>query len=111
MVIFSLKAEDVIEKKRLKTHEMEISFKNVVYDSEFEQGAPKLFNISLDYNRTSFMKLLTGVGKDLLFIKLLLKIYTPTKGNINFGKTILNWDGNACLTQKAFLPTGITKVK
>ena len=55
-------------------------FKNVFYNNE----SP--FNLKIEPYSISYLKSSAGSGNSLTFIKLLLKIYSPSEGVIYFGK-------------------------
>lgn len=84
IVVFMLKTESTSYKRKIKIYEEVIVFKNVFYNNE----SP--FNLKIEPHSISFIKSSAGSGKSLTFIKLLLKIYSPSEGVIYFGKYAAN---------------------
>lgn len=85
IVVFMLKTESTSYKSGVKIYNEAIEFKNVVYNMELN-NKEKPFNIKINPHSVSFIKALPGSGNSLTFIKLLLKIYSPSDGVIYFGK-------------------------
>ena len=79
IVVFMLKTESTSYKRKIKIYEEAIVFKNVFYNNE----SP--FNLKIEPYSISYIKSSAGSGNSLTFIKLLLKIYSPTDGVIYFG--------------------------
>ena len=83
--IFSLDSENKIIFESIDLSSKKIIFKNVLY--RYPNSVSIVFenlNIELYPKKTSVIIGGSGTGKNT-FIKLLLKIYKPTKGNIYFG--------------------------
>ncbi len=80
IVVFMLKTESTSYKRKIKIYEEAIVFKNVFYNNE----SP--FNLKIEPYSISYLKSSAGSGNSLTFIKLLLKIYSPSEGVIYFGK-------------------------
>ncbi len=80
IVVFMLKTESTSYKRKIKFYEEAIVFKNVFYNNE----SP--FNLKIEPYSISYLKSSAGSGNSLTFIKLLLKIYSPSEGVIYFGK-------------------------
>ncbi|MHB1197370.1 MAG: ABC transporter transmembrane domain-containing protein [Lutibacter sp.] len=85
IAVFMLKTESTAHKSSIKIYDKAIVFKNVVYAAELD-NKEKPVNIKIDPHSVSFIKASAGSGKSLIFIKLLLKIYSPSEGEIFFGK-------------------------
>lgn len=87
IAIFMLKKESTSykSKRSIKIYNEAIVFKNVVYNTELSNHESP-FNIKIDPHSISYIKASAGSGKSLIFIKLLLKIYSPSDGGIYFGK-------------------------
>ncbi|AMC11951.1 hypothetical protein Lupro_12030 [Lutibacter profundi] len=88
--IFSLDAENSISFKKINLAEKKICFKNVSfsYPNSNNQVFDKL-DITLYPKKLTLIIGESGTGKNT-FIKLLLKIYKPTKGVINYGEYTSN---------------------
>ena len=83
--IFSLDSENKIIFESIDLSSKKIIFKNVLYRyPNSESIVFENLNIELYPKKTSVIIGGSGTGKNT-FIKLLLKIYKPTKGNIYFG--------------------------
>lgn len=80
IVVFMLKTESTSNIRKIKIYEEAIVFKNVFYNNE----SP--FNLKIEPYSISYLKSSAGSGNSLTFIKLLLKIYSPSEGVIYFGK-------------------------
>lgn len=89
IVVFMLKTESTSYKRKIKIYDEAIVFKNVVYNTEISNNESP-FNLKIEPHSISFIKSSAGSGKSLTFIKLLLKIYSPSEGVIYFGKYAAN---------------------
>lgn len=85
IAVFRLKTENTSYKRKIKIYDEAIVFKNVVYNTEISNNESP-FNLKIEPHSISFIKSSAGSGKSLTLIKLLLKIYSPSKGEIYFGK-------------------------
>lgn len=85
IAVFMLKTESTSYKRSIKIYDEAIVFKNVVYKTELSNHESP-FNLKIEPHSISFIKASPGSGKSLTFIKLLLKIYSPSEGVIYFGK-------------------------
>lgn len=85
IAVFMLKTESTSYKRKIKIYDEAIVFKNVVYNTEISNNESP-FNLKIEPHSISFIKSSAGSGKSLTFIKLLLKIYSPSEGVIYFGK-------------------------
>ncbi|OGS70430.1 MAG: hypothetical protein A3F91_13205 [Flavobacteria bacterium RIFCSPLOWO2_12_FULL_35_11] len=85
IAVFMLKTESTSYKRKIKIYNEVIVFKNVVYNTEISNNESP-FNLKIEPHSISFIKSSAGSGKSLTFIKLLLKIYSPSEGVIYFGK-------------------------
>lgn len=85
IAVFMLKTESSSYKRTVKIYDEAIEFKNVIYKTELNNDE-SLFNIKINPHSVSFIKASSGSGKSLIFIKLLLKIYSSSDGKIFFGK-------------------------
>lgn len=85
IAVFMLKTESTSYKRKIKIYNEAIVFKNVVYNTEIGNNESP-FNLKIEPHSISFIKSSAGSGKSLTFIKLLLKIYSPSEGVIYFGK-------------------------
>lgn len=85
IAIFSLKTEGTSYKRKVKILDKNIIFDNVEYNTDLITKEQPI-NIKINAKEISFVKISSGSGQSLVFIKLLLKIYRPSKGVITFGK-------------------------
>ncbi|PKP42661.1 MAG: hypothetical protein CVT95_12465 [Bacteroidetes bacterium HGW-Bacteroidetes-12] len=85
IAVFMLKTESSSYKRTVKIYDEAIEFKNVIYKTKLNNDE-SLFNIKINPHSVSFIKASSGSGKSLIFIKLLLKIYSSSDGKIFFGK-------------------------
>lgn len=89
IAVFMMKTESTSYKRSIKIYDEAIVFKNVIYKTELYNNESS-FNLKIEPHSISFIKASEGSGKSLVFIKLLLKIYSPSEGVIYFGNYVVD---------------------